>query len=192
VSIAHLGTAMGFFALIVTIAYRAGAPAPAMGRGTRPWALLGLGAVYLQILLGAAVRHLEAGMHCHDLPFCQGQLWPEGYLPQVHMVHRIFACVATAAALAAAWKVGRAARPGSATRRVALAVPFVLAGQITLGVLSVQSYLGLYQVTAHLAGGAVLLGCLMWLALSTAPARAAALASAPRSDTATDSSMAVS
>jgi heme A synthase len=74
--------------------------------------------------------------------------------------------------------VGRAAPAGSGTRRVALAVPFLLAAQVTLGILSVESYLGLYQVTAHLAGGAVLLGTMMWLALSTAPAHAVAFAPA--------------
>jgi cytochrome c oxidase assembly protein subunit 15 len=179
VSIAHLGTAMIFFSLIIAIAYRAGEPAPAATTAAaRPWAFLGAGAVYLQILLGAAVRHLEAGMQCLDLPFCHGALWPEGSLAQVHMAHRIFACLATAAALAAAWKVGRAAPAGSSGRRMAWAVPFLLAAQVTLGVLSVESYLGLYQVTAHLAGGALLLGSMVWLVLSTAPAPAAALATA--------------
>ena len=182
VSIAHLGTAMLFFSLIVAIAHRAGAPIPVEGAPARGWAILGAVAVYLQVLLGAAVRHLEAGMQCLDLPFCHGALWPEGSLAQVHMAHRIFAGLATAAALAAAWKVGRGSPAGSGARRMALAVPLLLAGQITLGVLSVRSYLGLYQVTAHLAGGALLLGSMVWLVLSTAPAQAVALAPSPQAE----------
>jgi cytochrome c oxidase assembly protein subunit 15 len=162
--------------LLVVIAHRSprGVPPAPGGTGTdaraRPWALVGLVAVYGQIVLGAAVRHLGAGLSCIDLPGCQGRLWPEDFLAQLHMSHRVFACVATAAALAAAWQVWRSSPVGSSARRVAATVPFWVAIQVTLGILSVTSVLGLYEVTAHLVGGGVLLISMVSLVLHTARA----------------------
>ena len=55
----------------------------------------GAGLVYVQMLLGALMRHLGAGLACTDVPLCQGKLWPTGVHPNVtlHVVHRLFALV---------------------------------------------------------------------------------------------------
>jgi len=153
VSTAHLGTSMIFFALVVYLAWRT--RPHAHERPQRPiqpalYRLLGvtLAATYAQIVLGGAVRHLRAGIACVGLPFCVGEgIWPAGALARVHMAHRLAAALVTVLAVVAAAWLWRAARGDRRLRLLVALLPALLAAQITLGVLSVLSFLGLVPVT---------------------------------------------
>jgi heme A synthase len=177
VSVAHLSVAMIFFSLLIYIAFRTrflrGEPtrsevSPGLHR------LVGIAtvAVFMQVVLGALVRHTGGGMACADeIPLCQGQLWPAAAHATVklQMLHRLFAIVVSALAVTAAVRVHRATRGQAFVPKLALAVPVLVLTQITLGVLSVLSFLALVPVTAHLGVGALLLANLCLLYLATQP-----------------------
>jgi heme A synthase len=123
--------------------------------------VLATAAVYLQILLGATVRHTGAGLVCSDLPWCKGALWPLGVHPAVHlhMVHRTFALVAGGLAIAAGVRAARAAAKAGErlTHAVALALPALVLLQLGLGVLTIWSLKELWTVTGHLLCAALIL-----------------------------------
>ena len=147
----------------------------ARAEGARLLTLAGA-AVYLQILLGATVRHTGAGLVCTDLPWCKGALWPTGVHPAVHlhMVHRSFALLVAALVVLVGLRAAReaAAVGDRAARLVALALPALVAVQLALGVLTIWSLKELWTVTAHLLVAALLLaGCVAlraWAALGAA------------------------
>jgi heme A synthase len=153
VLVMHLGTSMLFLCLAVVLA---------VGRGrviAGPRGLLWLtaAAVYLQILLGATVRHTGAGLVCVDLPFCRGALWPAGVHPMVHlhMAHRAFAFVVLGLVFWSSLRVARSS--GGLTRALAFIAPALVVIQIALGILTIVTFKDLVPVTAHLLVAALLL-----------------------------------
>lgn len=179
VLVMHLGTSMLFLAVALVLALRLNAAQPA-ARTPRGLLWATTAAVYLQILLGAAVRHTGAGLVCVDLPYCRGALWPSGVHPMVHlhMAHRAAAFLVLALV---AWMSVRTARgSGGAVRWLALAAPALVLVQIALGVATILTFKDLIPVTAHLLVAALLLAdCVALLALTRdEPARAAATAPA--------------
>jgi heme A synthase len=165
VLVMHLGTSMLFLSLLVAIALRGGA-AQAVSRAPL-W--ITAGAVYLQILVGATVRHTGAGLVCVDLPYCRGALWPAGVHPMVHlhMAHRALALVVLALV---AWSSVRVFRTSTgAVRALALLAPALVLVQITLGVLTILTFKDLIPLTAHLFVGALLLADQVALLAMTRP-----------------------
>jgi heme A synthase len=179
VSTAHLGTSMVFFCLLIYIAFRLRPttlhpvpPSPPLVRASAIAAVL----LYFQMLLGALMRHLGAGLACTDLPLCAGGAWPSGAHPNVllHATHRLvapllFVVVVCVAVLA--WR-GPATR---AMKRLAAAAPLLVLVQATLGWLSVSSFLDAVPVTLHLAVAALLLADLVSLHLLSRGSRRAAM-----------------
>jgi heme A synthase len=171
VSTSHLGLSMIFFLFISYLTWRLYPPhTDAQGRvldgvrvpqPLRTPAVVALGAVYGQILLGAVVRHTKSGRAClNDWPLCtDGVLWPAWGPAQVHMVHRIFGVVAFVIVLWASAKTFSAARrfnkPVAGT--AAFIAPVLCTIQVALGVLTVHTFIGVPEAVAHLGGGALLL-----------------------------------
>src|SRR5262249_4201351 len=101
VSSLHQATAMGFFCLVTSLAFltrqRLSSSVRETGSGQfrrrLGWMTLAvISATYLQIVAGAVLRHLRAGLACgYDFPLCQGHIWPLGmhWGVQVHMLHRM-------------------------------------------------------------------------------------------------------
>jgi heme A synthase len=170
ISIAHLSVSMLVFCFILYIAVRtrAGFVAATLPSVTRTLVVVAAGALYVQIVLGAVVRHTGAWAACFDeIPLCQnGQLWPPDTLARIQMAHRILACVVGALILAAAIAVFRATRARLA-RGLAGAAVLLVGAQIVLGALAVKSLRGLAQTEGHLAVGATLLATMWLLVLST-------------------------
>lgn len=199
ISSAHAGLAQIVFALTATIALRtslfwarftaeaprAGASPTALAQASR-LALLAAGATYVQVLLGAIVRHTGAGLAIPDWPLSFGKVLPtgadwsaDGVL--AHFVHRTFAWAVAALVVAAALALRKlGAVPG--LRLLASLWLVLLAVQVTLGATSVWTAKAVWATSAHLA-----VGGLLWIAgvlaavllarlaaLSKAPARAAA------------------
>lgn len=171
VSTGHLALSMLFLCLLIYIAFRlrpvALAPPPALTLRTRRLIMLAAGAAYTQIVLGALMRHLGAGLACVDLPLCHGRLWPAGEHPSVllHAGHRLLALAVLVLVAATAVSTVSEARGRRSIKALAALAPLLVLGQIVLGVMSIRSFLGLLPVTAHLGGAALLLADLLMLHL---------------------------
>jgi heme A synthase len=159
VSASHLATSMAFFAVVLTLAHRLRpevAWAPPLDRG-----LVGLtaAAVYAQIVVGALVRHTGSALACGtDLLLCEGALWPAWGPAQVQVIHRALGYAVAALVIASSLRTWRLAADGPPVRRrLALLGPALAAAQVTLGLLTVASYVALPIVALHLAFGALLL-----------------------------------
>jgi cytochrome c oxidase assembly protein subunit 15 len=186
VSTAHLALAMSYFATLVYTAFRT-RPAPtvmqlaqhdrrvtALGPA-RTWIKIALGAVIIQLLLGALVRHLGAAMVCLGMPTCTmgGDWWPEAGVQHLHMIHRGFGCVVAIVTTVAAVQVFRHARSWPQLRVLAIAAPLLVIAQITLGVATVMTMRAVPLAVAHFAGAAGLWA--LWLSafFLTRPSRTA-------------------
>jgi len=178
VLVMHLGTSMLFLAVALVLALRLNGTQPAVAA---PRGLLWLtaAAVYVQIVLGATVRHTGAGLVCVDLPYCRGAWWPTNVHPMVHlhMAHRAFAFVVLGLVAWTSVRVARSSR--GAVRALALFAPVLVLVQITLGVLTILTLKDLVPLTGHLLVGALLLAdCVALLALTRAEPAAAPEAAA--------------
>jgi len=152
VLVMHLATSMLFLSLAVVLAVPQAQVA--VPRGPL-W--LTAAAVYVEILLGAIVRHTGAGLVCVDLPFCRGALWPAGVHPMVHlhMAHRAFALVVLGLVCWSSLRVARSSR--GLIRALAWIAPALVLVQIGLGILTILTFKDLVPVTAHLLVAALLL-----------------------------------
>lgn len=165
-------------------------PAPA-GFNLRPWAVVALLVLILQIALGGWTSTNYAALACPDFPACQGKLWPpmdfgeafvlwrglgvdyEGGVldgparTAIHMTHRIGAVITAATLLALALLALRA----GATRPAALAMLALLFIQLGLGVANVVFNLPLAVAVAHNGVAALLLLSVVTLLHRALPAR---------------------
>ncbi len=173
VSVAHAGLAQLFFALTVAFAV---VTSPRWGEApaspgpdaalTRTLTVAAAASVYVQILLGAIVRHTGAGLAIPDWPLSFGRLVPEfgSSLVAWHYLHRWFALVPTALI---AWTAARILRrhPDPWLTRPALALLALVALQIALGALTIWKQKAVTPTTAHVATGALVFVTSVLLAL---------------------------
>jgi len=176
ISMAHLALSMFFFCFLMALTHRlkdhGGTEQESVGRGSRRWVFVALLGVYFQILLGGLIRHSGSALACGtDLPWCVGAAWPSHGLGQIHMLHRYGALIVSAFVLVAS---AIAIWQGLRTQRfmaflMGFVAPWVLLAQIVLGVLTVQSAIGVVEVVAHMGVGALLLACMMSAYLELGP-----------------------
>jgi cytochrome c oxidase assembly protein subunit 15 len=137
-----------------------------------------VGMVYLQLILGALMRHTGAGLAIPDFPLAFGRLVPplESTAVVMHFLHRLGALVV---ALCVGWSVSRTVRyyPSEPwVLRPALLLAGLLLVQLTLGALTIWTRRAVLPVTAHVAVGAAILATSVVLLLRawrlhTAPAQ---------------------
>jgi cytochrome c oxidase assembly protein subunit 15 len=169
VSTAHAGLAEIFFCLTVSIAiftsprWRTGYgrtaadPAGVDDPTLRLLATVTTAFVFVQILIGATMRHTGAGLAIPTFPLAWGRIIPDHWDPKiaVHFAHRVGALVVTMCILATAGHVWYHERQRSElTRPVSLLVGLV-ALQITLGALTVLSRRDVAINSAHVVCGAL-------------------------------------
>jgi cytochrome c oxidase assembly protein subunit 15 len=175
VSVTHACLAQTFFCLTVTLAV---CTAPswherltlAEDRGQPPlrwFATVATGAVFLQLFLGALMRHKGAGLAIPDFPLAFGRLWPPLESPAVviHFLHRLGAVLVT---LSVGWTVARILhqyRAEKRLRRLSWLVVGLVALQLTLGALSIWTRRAVLPMTAHVAVGAAVLATSLVLTL---------------------------
>jgi cytochrome c oxidase assembly protein subunit 15 len=176
VSVAHACLAQVFFCVTVTLAVVTGRAwgAHTAGAGgvssARPGLSLLAGAttglVFVQVLLGALVRHMGAGLAIPDFPLAFGRVVPPLVTPHitVHFAHRAGAMVVAGAVL---WTVVRALRDPRAPllRSQAYLAGGLLGVQVGLGALTIWSHRAVVPTTLHLAVGAALLATCLALTL---------------------------
>lgn len=173
ISIGHAGLAQLFFCMTVSLAlftsrsWRTPPQAlPFDGRLAHLTSATTL-LIYVQILLGATMRHREAGMAIPDFPFAFGRVIPPFWSVDiaVHFAHRVGALLVAAAIVAIVWSVRRRhASRGALTRPAYLLLVLVLV-QGTLGAYVVLTGLQPIVNTAHLVNGALLLATSLLLTL---------------------------
>lgn len=164
VSTAHAGLAEIFFCITVAIALFTSA---AWLRGDdvvddptlRLVATTTTALIYTQILIGAAMRHTDAGLAIPDFPLMFGHLIPDHWSAKiaVHFAHRVGALVVTVAVLATAGHVWFHHRSRSHLARPAALITLLLAMQVTLGALTVLSRREVWINSVHLVCGALVL-----------------------------------
>jgi cytochrome c oxidase assembly protein subunit 15 len=172
ISIGHAGLAQVFFCMMVAIAvfsstyWAKGEPAVDDLR-LRRLAMATVAAVYVQILLGAAMRHTGSGLAIPDFPLAFGGLLPPTWSGPVavHFAHRAWAVVT---AIAAGWLVLHVRRQHAGVpllRRPANALALLLIAQITLGAYVIWTRRDMYINSAHVMVGALVLATSVVLAL---------------------------
>ena len=182
VSIGHAGLAQLFFCLTIALALFTSpgwtkAQTAVDDSTLRRVALATTIMVYCQIILGATMRHIEAGLAIPDFPYAFGHVvppfWNAGVA--VHFAHRVGAILVTIAILATAghvWRHHRARR--EVVRPATLLVLFVLA-QVSLGAFVIWSGLQPLINTAHVVNGALVLATSLVLTLRSFRSRFAEL-----------------
>jgi cytochrome c oxidase assembly protein subunit 15 len=170
VSTAHLLFGMTYFATLLWVVYltrpavgplpeerlRHRARVEALGGGRR-WVMVALGAMIVQLTLGALVRHFEATLACLDMPACNlGGYWPTAFEQKLHMVHRGFGVLTAVVTTVAAVMVWRRAKGWPALRALMIAAPVVAAAQVALGVLTVLTLRRDVVAVGHFAGAMAL------------------------------------
>ncbi|MBI1802839.1 MAG: COX15/CtaA family protein [Ignavibacteria bacterium] len=193
ISVSHATLAQTFFAIVVTLAlitskwWRSDQPLlqrEGKKNSLPQLILITAFAVYIQLILGALMRHTHSGLVVPDFPLAYGQLFPslspeamdqynqqliqsdiriaaDGAVTQgqiiIHMLHRFWAVIT---AIFIAWTAVRLLKLSSQSKRLAR-LGYVLFGlivlQIALGALTVLSLKAVDVTTAHVATGALLL-----------------------------------
>lgn len=177
VSVAHACLAQTFFCLAVTLAVvtsprwrdgravgAAAADAPsAAGARIAAWTVA---AVFLQLLIGAVMRHDKAGLAIPDFPLAFGRVIPPiaSFAVGIHFAHRLWALAVTALVGACLVAALRSRRSGLVRLGAALAAVVVV--QIGLGAATVLTKKAVPIATAHVATGALLLGGALAFALA--------------------------
>jgi len=178
ISTAHAGLAEIFFCMTVAIALftspgwqgrREVVDDPTLRR----LATIASSAIYLQILVGAVMRHTEAGLAIPDFPLMFGGLVPDRWDPKIaiHFAHRVGALVVAGCVLLVSSHVWRRHRANRSLGRPTAFLLALLAAQITLGALTVLSKRNVWINSVHLVCGALVLATSLVITLRTWRAR---------------------
>ena len=125
------------------------------------------GFIFLQLILGALVRHTGAGLSIPDFPLAFGRLVPpvlEGPI-LIAYLHRLGALVVTFYVVWLVARILRCHRDERGLARPAIALAFLLAVQIALGGATVLMQLAVLPATAHVVTGALLLATSLLITL---------------------------
>jgi len=122
--------------------------------------VLATAAIYVQIVLGAVMRHTGAGLAIPDFPAVFGGFWPsaDDFRRRgvgLHLAHRVGAVLVLVLVLAAVRALSRLSAVNPVFAGFAAAWTGLVAIQILLGALSIWSKKAPSLTAAHLAGGAL-------------------------------------
>jgi heme a synthase len=174
----HLGLAMVILGALIWVALAPEDPAQAIpmrrAKGAR-WAAIIVGLVFLQVVLGALVAGLKAGMAYNTWPLMDGHLVPSGlgamqpwYLNffenalTVQFDHRLLAYVLTVAVLLHANSVLRGPQMSSSARHSVLVLTTAIILQAALGIVTLLAQVPLPLALAHQAGAAAVFVVAVW------------------------------
>ncbi|HMC22124.1 MAG TPA: heme o synthase [Thermoanaerobaculia bacterium] len=172
ISIAHAGLAEIFLCLNVSIAFLASKwfeDIRAMDRGNAPiagtTALVLL--VYAQILVGALMRHLHAGLAIPDFPLAFGHLLPRfsSTAVIVNFIHRVGGFVVALSVIAIFIRLLRFERRHP-LRQIATLLAMVVPVQILLGAYTIWSGKQPVITSLHVVTGALTLALSLMLAIT--------------------------
>lgn len=172
VSTAHAGLAEIFFCLTVAIALFT---SPGWKRGDdavddpilRWVATATTVTIYAQIIVGATMRHTDAGLAIPDFPWMFGHVIPDRWNPQiaVHFSHRAGALLVTGAVMATVGHIWYHHRGRARLTRPAALIATLVIVQVTLGALTVLSQRDVWINSLHLVCGALVLATSIMITL---------------------------
>ena len=172
ISTAHAGLAEIFFCLTVAIALFS---SDGWNRGEREiddarlrrLATTTAALVYAQILVGATMRHSEAGLAIPDFPFMFGGLLPDHWDSKIaiHFAHRVGALVVAASMLATCARVWFRHGTERTLTRPAQLLAVLVAVQVALGGMTVLSGRAVWINSLHVVCGALVLATSLVLTL---------------------------
>jgi len=210
ISVSHATIAQTFFAIMVSLTLftsswwresRSDWQESGQGFSLLTASTFLVGAVYVQLILGALMRHTDSGLAIPDFPLAYGQLIPslspdavaqynqqllhdniriaaEGPIVAgqilIHFLHRAWAVVLLMIALWTSVKAFRADPSNKRLRMFGILIPAELAVQIALGAFTVLTRKEVDITTAHVANGALMLITSVLLLLHVARLRGVA------------------
>lgn len=185
ISIGHAMLAEAFFMSTVALVQVTAPGWEAMvQRGRNPvrsrlaaWATVTWVALLCELLIGAVVRHFNAGLAIATFPLAYGHLIPPltSFPIQIHFAHRVGAVVVTVLIAITLWQVLSHHRSEAALRRPALVMGALLVLQIALGGTVIWTQRAPTITSLHVVNGALLIATAALLTL-----RAWVLTAAPR------------
>jgi heme a synthase len=168
--------------------------------------VLATGLIFLQLVMGATMRHQHAGLAVPDFPLAYGKLWPPtdpAFLEQIHrqrlgiheykpvtafhillhMAHRIGVLLIVTAVGVAAWLARREQGRATVIARGTAGWLILLGVQATLGAATVWTNKAADVATAHVLAGALslLIGAVLSTVVIAAGARSHVPAALARS-----------
>ena len=171
ISVAHACLAQTFFCLTVVIAVVT-SPAWRFGRAAETTVVTRVAAatvavIFLQLLLGAVMRHTKSGLAIPDFPLSLGRVVPplSSFPVAIAFAHRVGAVLVAVAILATTRAAFRSPRPG--LRRGVVLLLALVGVQVAFGALTVLSGKAVAVTTAHVATGALLLGAALALCVAS-------------------------
>jgi cytochrome c oxidase assembly protein subunit 15 len=174
ISISHAALAQIFLCLVVVLAAVTAKSWPrGVGVDERrhllPLAPLLTGAIFVQILVGAAVRHLGAGLAIPDFPLAFGRIVPPRFTwpIAIHFAHRLGALAVAALTIAVIVRTLRRGDAPWAVRWPALCLGALVTIQIALGASIVWTGRAVVPNTVHVAVGALTLATSLVLSLGS-------------------------
>ena len=176
ISTLHACLAQTFFCTVIALAvftsprWKRGLPLVKSSAESIPLHTLCAGttvAVYVQLILGALMRHSDAGLAIPDFPLAFGQIIPAFTSNKIiiHYAHRLGALLVSAMILWTFSRIVRAYGEHQLLFRPALTLLVLLAVQITLGAITVWTAKAVLPTTAHVLTGALVLGTSFLLTL---------------------------
>ncbi len=138
--------------------------------GIGKWGWFAAACVYMQLCVGATMRHLGAGLAIPTFPAASasGEWLPSVASPLVHLnfTHtRVGALVVSIALLIVGWKAFKAGVP-EGLRMPLGAMALMLVVQWGLGIAVIWHHRPLLPTTAHVVNGALLLAGTVWMSLT--------------------------
>lgn len=172
ISIGHAGLAQIFFCLMMAIAVFSSdswlrGEAAVDDAILRRLSIATVLAVYVQILLGATMRHTGSGLAIPDFPLAFGQAIPPVWTSPIaiHFSHRVGAVVTTIVTTLLILHVRHHHGAHRLLRRPANVLALLLIAQVTLGACVVWTRRDIYVNSAHVMAGALVLATSLVLAL---------------------------
>jgi cytochrome c oxidase assembly protein subunit 15 len=173
VSVTHACLAQVFFCLTVALTlvtsrtwHAPPAVPPAAAARVAVVATAATAICFGQLVLGALMRHMHAGLAIPDFPLAFGRLIPPLVTPyiQVHFAHRVWALAVVGGVVWMALRALRGPDVAWLRRPARLAVALVVL-QVTLGAFTIWSQRAVAITTLHLVVGASLLATCLLLTL---------------------------
>jgi len=172
VSICHAGLAQLFFCITLSLAvftspsWREGTPA-VDDLLLRRLTIMTTALVYVQILLGATMRHTNAGMAIPTFPLAFGHILPPAWTPAIaiHFAHRVGAAIVAIAIITTTAYVRVHHGSRRELVRPATLLVVLVAVQIMLGAFVIWSAMQPIINTIHVVNGALVLGTSLVLTL---------------------------
>jgi cytochrome c oxidase assembly protein subunit 15 len=118
-----------------------------------------VGAIFIQLLIGAVMRHEEAGLAIPTFPLADGKLIPDftSFGVAINFTHRVWALVVGILVYRTGFLALKASRQYVSFRRPALAGMILVVIQITLGAVTILSAKEPNWTSLHVVGGAAVL-----------------------------------